>query len=291
MPQPKKQTGLPPLDWLRVFEAAGRHGNFTAAADELGATQAAISQRIRNLESWLGRQLFSRGARGVTLTVDGESYLPLVQDTLRALEQGTADLFGKSPGEIRLAALSSHLDTLVLPRLTPFLTAHPGLRFVTDSVPLRSAFAEEPAALQLRYGRGDWAGRKAHLLHTEVLQPMMPVGLDAGAWQSVPAIELRGERPGWQDWARAAGMKAPEPGGLSVDSMGHALRAARLGQGVVLGSKVLARSMLATGQLALVDAPELTCTDGYWLTWPDSFTASRRRRRLVEDLIEALGQP
>jgi LysR family glycine cleavage system transcriptional activator len=227
----------------------------------------------------------------VTLTVDGESYLPLVQDTLRALEQGTADLFGKSPGEIRLAALSSHLDTLVLPRLTPFLTAHPGLRFVTDSVPLRSAFAEEPAALQLRYGRGDWAGRKAHLLHAEVLQPMMPVGLDAGAWQSAPAIELRGERPGWQDWARAAGTKAPKPGGLSVDSMGHALRAARLGQGVVLGSKVLARSMLATGQLALVDAPELTCTDGYWLTWPDSFTASRRRRRLVEDLIEALGQP
>ena len=113
MPQRKKQTGLPPLDWLRVFEAAGRHGNFTAAADELGATQAAISQRIRNLESWLGRQLFSRGARGVTLTVDGESYLPLVQDTLRALEQGTADLFGKSPGEIRLAALSSHLDTLI----------------------------------------------------------------------------------------------------------------------------------------------------------------------------------
>jgi LysR family glycine cleavage system transcriptional activator len=120
---------------------------------------------------------------------------------------------------------------------------------------------------------------------------MMPVGLDAGAWQSAPAIELRGERPGWQDWARAAGTKAPKPGGLSVDSMGHALRAARLGQGVVLGSKVLARSMLATGQLALVDAPELTCTDGYWLTWPDSFTASRRRRRLVEDLIEALGQP
>ncbi|HCE71900.1 MAG TPA: LysR family transcriptional regulator, partial [Ruegeria sp.] len=69
---------LPPLDWLRVFEAAGRLGGFSAAAREFGLTQAAVSQRIGNLEAWLGRALFVRGPRGVTLTVEGESYLPLV---------------------------------------------------------------------------------------------------------------------------------------------------------------------------------------------------------------------
>ncbi len=291
MAQMGKQSGLPPLDWLRVFEAAGRHGNFTAAAEEQGATQAAVSQRIRNLESWLGRPLFSRGARGVTLTVDGESYLPLVQDTLRTLEQGTADLFAKSPREIRLAALSSHLDTLVLPRLSPFLAAHTGVRFVTNSVPLRSAFADENTALQLRYGRGPWPGRQAQLLHPEVLQPMVPSDWEAKNWQTYPAIELRGERPGWQDWARTTNQPVPRLSGLSVDSMGHALRAARLGQGIVLGSKVLARYLLASGQLTLIDVPPLPSAEGYWLTWPDSFSASRRRRQLVEDLIEALSQP
>ena len=68
-----------PLEWVRVFEAAGRVGSFTAAAQECGLTQAAVSQRIRNLEERIGTNLFSRQARGVTLTVDGEAWLPYVK--------------------------------------------------------------------------------------------------------------------------------------------------------------------------------------------------------------------
>ncbi|MEM9127920.1 MAG: LysR family transcriptional regulator, partial [Pseudomonadota bacterium] len=45
----RAKIGLPPLDWLRVFEAAGRLGGFSAAAREFGLTQAAVSQRIGNL--------------------------------------------------------------------------------------------------------------------------------------------------------------------------------------------------------------------------------------------------
>jgi hypothetical protein len=42
---------LPPLTWLRSFEGAARHLSFTAAAEELGLTQSAISQQIRSLEA------------------------------------------------------------------------------------------------------------------------------------------------------------------------------------------------------------------------------------------------
>jgi len=45
---------LPPLNWLRSFEAAARHLNFTLAAAELNMTQATISQQIKGLESQLG---------------------------------------------------------------------------------------------------------------------------------------------------------------------------------------------------------------------------------------------
>ena len=48
-----------PLEWVRVFEAAGRTGSFTAAAQEIGLTQAAVSQRIQNLEQRLGARLFT----------------------------------------------------------------------------------------------------------------------------------------------------------------------------------------------------------------------------------------
>ncbi|UWQ85317.1 LysR family transcriptional regulator [Leisingera caerulea] len=285
----KKVTkqGLPPLDWLKVFEAAGRHGSFTAAAEEFGATQAAVSQRIRNLESWLGRQLFIRSARGVSLTVDGESYLPLVHDSLRALEQGTENLFGQTVRELRIAGLPSHLEMLLLPRLAAFSEACPDLRLVTETVPKRLDFEAADGALQIRYGRGGWEGRQEALLASEVLQPMAAPGRVVH-WRQLPAIELRGERPGWAEWSRVTGEAPPEAGPVSVDSMAHALRAARLGLGVVLGSRVLAANLLQTGQLECAPAPDLATIDGYWLTWPPSLGKSKRQSEVLAALTSAL---
>jgi DNA-binding transcriptional LysR family regulator len=52
---------LPPLPALRIFEAAGRTGNFRLAAEELGLTPSAVSHSILALEEWLGVDLFERG--------------------------------------------------------------------------------------------------------------------------------------------------------------------------------------------------------------------------------------
>src|SRR5438552_3171631 len=54
---------LPPLDWLRTFEAAARHAGFTAAADELALTQASVSYHIRSLEKWLRHPLHGRSGK------------------------------------------------------------------------------------------------------------------------------------------------------------------------------------------------------------------------------------
>ncbi len=61
-------SDLPPLSAVRVFEAAARLENFTAAAGELGMTQAAVSYQIRLLVERLGISLFHRAGRGVSLT-------------------------------------------------------------------------------------------------------------------------------------------------------------------------------------------------------------------------------
>src|SRR5207244_3974531 len=57
---------LPPLNALRVFEAAARHLSFKEAANELSITQAAVSHQIKSLEDYLGVQLFKRAGRGVS---------------------------------------------------------------------------------------------------------------------------------------------------------------------------------------------------------------------------------
>ncbi len=280
----KKKVGLPPLDWLRVFEAAGRLGGFSAAAREFGLSQAAVSQRIGNLETWLGRTLFVREARGVSLTIEGESYLPLVQESLIALERNTEDLFGKAPRELRVAGMSSHLNALVMKGMGGFLSDHPKVRVVTDSVAKRSALDDERTWLQIRYGRGSWPGREAKLIARETLAVLAAPTVEWGA----PVIDLRGERPGWQDWARRTGHAAPEGARLSVDSMEHALSCAISGSGVILGSLPLAREDLNTGALRKLDLPELATRDGYWLTWPDDRLHSKKQRKLVMEFHAAL---
>src|SRR5687768_14679500 len=67
MPPPPHRR-LPPLNWLRAFDSAARHMSFTEAAEELGVTQAAVSQQVRQLEDWLGTQLFKRLPRSLALT-------------------------------------------------------------------------------------------------------------------------------------------------------------------------------------------------------------------------------
>ena len=63
---------LPPLNTLRVFEAAARHLSFTKASEELFVTQAAVSHQIKALEEFLGLKLFKRRNRSLLLTEEGQ---------------------------------------------------------------------------------------------------------------------------------------------------------------------------------------------------------------------------
>ncbi|MDE3028391.1 MAG: LysR family transcriptional regulator, partial [Paracoccaceae bacterium] len=59
---------IPPLNGLRAFDVAGRFLNFRAAADELGVTQGAVAQHVRQLEAHLGLPLFERLPKGLAFT-------------------------------------------------------------------------------------------------------------------------------------------------------------------------------------------------------------------------------
>src|SRR5689334_17435096 len=120
---------LPPLDWLRVFEACARRENFTAAGADLGITQATVSQQIRLLEERLGVRLFVRLRRGVALTTEGAAYLPHVQSALLSLSRSTAELFGgRGQRAIALRSPISFAALWLAPRLASFGIAFPGVR-------------------------------------------------------------------------------------------------------------------------------------------------------------------
>jgi TolB-like protein len=81
---------LPPLKALRAFEAAARHMSFKAAADELALTPTAISHQIRLIETALGRALFRRRPRPLTLTPAGAALFPVVRNGFDSIAEAFA---------------------------------------------------------------------------------------------------------------------------------------------------------------------------------------------------------
>ncbi|QBY01725.1 LysR family transcriptional regulator [Rhodophyticola sp. CCM32] len=81
-----------PLDALRVFEACARQMSFTAAANELSVTQAAVSRRIKNLENLLGIELFQRHGKKLKLTPSGNRLFRHVQVALDYLSHEIEEL-------------------------------------------------------------------------------------------------------------------------------------------------------------------------------------------------------
>ncbi len=284
----QQQAQLPPLEWLRVFEAAGRNGNFTTAAQELGLTQAAVSQRIRNLELRLGKVLFYRKPRGVELTLDGESYLPHVQSALLALTRSTADLFSQPVSQITIVAMPSHIKLLILPRLAPFLSAHPQLRVNFISAFRQSDFDDGLGDFHLRYGNGEWAGRQATLVEREILAPAGAPALcrEAGTnWRDLPLLELTGPRFGWREWSAATGSSMPFRSRLRFDSFDLLLQAAIEGLGVMLASLPLSQTAFERRDLIRLSEPEMTMDTGYWLSWG----AHQPRLAIHDHLMQVLG--
>ena len=74
----------PPLNPIRAFETAARHMSFTAAAEELGITQIAVSRQVRVLEDYLEVPLFERSHQSIRLTAEGARLFPA---TNRALDE------------------------------------------------------------------------------------------------------------------------------------------------------------------------------------------------------------
>jgi LysR family transcriptional regulator, glycine cleavage system transcriptional activator len=282
---------LPPLEWIRVFESAARLGSFTAAADELGITQAAVSQRIRNLEQRLGAQLFNRQARGVSLSTQGESWLPQVQSALAQLLHSTANLFEAPRRKITIAASASVIELWIVPLLGRIGERLPHVQLAFETIQYLPDYARSDADLEIRFGEGHWLGREARRLFQEELSPMAAPALLAKAedWHALPRIATSGPRIGWRDWAMTAGEAPPPVPLLRFDTFVQALRAAEAGAGILLASLALCQGSLAAGRLVRLTDRMLHMEGNYWISWPQNRPAFAERQVLVDCLAPLSG--
>ncbi|TNC47044.1 LysR family transcriptional regulator [Mumia zhuanghuii] len=114
-----------------VFRAVARSGSLSAAARELGTTQSAVSQQLRQLEREAGGPLLLRTARGTQLTEAGTSLLAHADTIHGALHLARGELGALAEargGVVRLAAFPSGAATLVPPALRALRDDHPGVQ-------------------------------------------------------------------------------------------------------------------------------------------------------------------
>jgi LysR family glycine cleavage system transcriptional activator len=250
---------LPPLTWLRAFEAAARSLSFTQAAGELHITQAAVSKHVKSLEHHLRRPLFLRRPRGLELTKSGAAYLPKVQDAMERLAMGTREVFGqrRTSSALTVRCAVSFAVNWLSPRLPNYLDRHPGKTIRLLSSVWNDAFDTEDFDLDIQYGKGHWPGFNSHRLTWETVTPLCAPDLPARIALKKPEdlcqhrlLHVLGYQEGWGVWLKAAGAHHVDAGsGLHLDTSLTAFELAAHGGGVALGRKSLAGHALKSGRL------------------------------------------
>jgi len=294
---------LPPLSAVRAFEAAARAENFTAAAAELGLTQAAVSYQVKALEERLGAALFVRERGRARLTPLGQRLLPALSQALDTIEAAFAS--HKVEDETLLTITTTHTfaNTWLAWRLGGFQMEHTDLavRMETSdqTVDLRSGDAD----VAIRAGIGDWPGLEVHKLMESDFTPMASPECVAKFERDLgrklqpadlPNLPLIGPQDEWWTrWFRDAGVPLDlhrPRGGIRLDSQANEGHAAMAGQGFALLTPFLWRGDVAAKRL--VQPFELTSTAGYayWLAYPPERRMVPKVKRFREWLLAAIRQ-
>jgi DNA-binding transcriptional LysR family regulator len=271
---------LPPLVWLKAFEAAGRLQSFRAAADELHVTASAISHHVRSLERHLARPLFQRTGNSVGLTREGEAYLARLSAGFAQLA-GAADVLDSPTASRRLTigAFPFLVSEVLMPGLAELRSRLPGVAIsVVSGTHLELLTHADPTLRVdaiIRYGDGRFPGCQARKLTDVTLVPVsapaLAAGDDAAAARLVangPRIAVAGPFDGWSTWTKATGVVlSPEAEVLTFDSYVTAMRAAEQGLGAGLGIRPFVDPWLESRRLRiLLDRPAAVGEASYLVT-------------------------
>jgi LysR family glycine cleavage system transcriptional activator len=275
---------LPPLNALRAFESAARQGSYVAAAAELGVSPAAVSQQIRNLETFLGKTLFTRFNNRVVLTDAGQAVFSGANEAFQSIAALTQQvLTGVTPSRLVISALPSIAWRWLAPQLSRFVGRHPAFRFELRVEDDPVDFSRHGIDLRLCYGTSLYPDLQLTQLRHDATLPLCspdylarnPDAHSLGL-AAVPDHDLIhtdwgpsfGSHPTWQSWFALSGSRRVAVSGFRVGMSALALDLARDGVGVALGQRMLAEEELAQGRLVALSELAIPLGHPYCLVYP-----------------------
>lgn len=294
---------LPPLPSLVAFEAAMRHGNFTRAAAELHLTQSAISRQVAHLERFLGKKLFVRGPRALTLTVSGQQYAEQVQRLLVDCAEATEGIMTrKGTAELTVASSSGVAMLWLTPRLARFRADHPDVQFrlvVNDNLASLVDTNFDVAMYYLREGPPQ--GLAAQRLYDEevmaVCAPSYLRGrrLAADELPDETLLVLEDAQRQWMSWPAWFAQN-----GLPKVRLQHTLvctaypilvQLAMEGHGIALGWRHMIDDCLKAGSLVRACDASATLGGGYYALWHRDRVATTAARAFRGWLMQHSAKP
>lgn len=277
---------------LQALELSIRKGSLKEAAAYLAITPAALGQRIKGLEDYLGFDLIVRGRSGTRATKELEVALAHLNAGFRELETVARLLDFQRVNEIHITADTDWAELWLKPRLPMFQEENPNTLFCINGT----------GDIPVRLGQSDceiWFGEERSPESEDQLfrDYLVPVGSPANAkrisgqpknsmLEGFPLLHLEcytlnGGGIGWPDWVGDYGYRNTSPGlGIRYKKVIHALEAVYADSGFVLCGLGLIRPQIKEGNL---DTP-FPIEEGKWSShsYRVEFQQASLRRKQTE---------
>jgi LysR family transcriptional regulator, glycine cleavage system transcriptional activator len=231
---------------LRFFEAAARLGGFRLAASELNASNAAVSYHIHSLERFLGKALFIRQTRRVTLTEDGRALQAVVAAALKNIADTATHIAQRVQQDRVSVQVGPYFSAYWLtPRLGDFRRLFPGIDLDLHHATTRQIEEGPRFDLSILWGTGRWRGCDCQLLMPVEAMPICSPAykrqhpsLEEQIERQSPALTLLHyeTHDAWTEWFRGMGLKTRGKSRAALFDEPNVLHAAAIeGQGVAIG--------------------------------------------------------
>jgi DNA-binding transcriptional LysR family regulator len=279
---------------LRLFLRIAALGGVTAAAQDLSLSPASASARLVKLEETIGVRLFNRTTRAVSLTTDGEAFLPYAQEMIETLETGLSAVKGQgavAEGLLRITMPGSFGRMYIIPALADFHARYPLV-----SLDLRLS----DTVLDVVEGAYDLIIRNAPLVDSSLIVRQLapdqrllvasPTYLERHGFPATPDDLIKHQCVSLAEatkWKFANGQTVSVPRSFVVND-GEALRK-MLEQGMGIGIKSVwnANESLKSGLLVEVLSEFPLVTEAsIWLLYPSRRIIPPKVHAMIDFLLE-----
>jgi LysR family glycine cleavage system transcriptional activator len=288
---------VPPLNSLRVFEAAARHKSFVRAAHELHVTHGAVSRQIKQLESMIEVELFERRNRAVFLTPQGSVLFEACADAMGRLAKAIRKI--KTPSESLPLVVSCEPTIAIrwlIPRLAEFRARYPKHQIHLLTAGGNVDFVRDRVDVALRRNDFNWGDQcHAEPVAPEMVGPVCTPSLGTVAVKGckgahpVKLLHSRTRASAWQRWREVSGDTIELGEAEHFEHFYLTLQAASAGLGIAIGSVYMVEDDLRDGRLV---APFGFTPDGseYVLLSPVPFRDDERRLLFLDWIRYAMAK-